>query len=78
MTCALPKESELRRHDDAGSVAVKTRKLPAPLTFRMQRLFLITVKTKTWSFRKIQDAHRKDRAEDARALKSGKISPAEL
>ncbi len=36
------------------------------------------VKTKTMSFRKIQEAHRKERAADVRALKSGEISAAKL
>jgi len=36
------------------------------------------VRTKTVSFRKIEEAHRKDRASDARALKSGSVSAREL
>lgn len=32
----------------------------------------------TVSFRKIQNAHQKERAEDARALRSGKTSPRKL
>ena len=49
-----------------------------PLTSGAQRLSSFRVKTKTMSFREIQDAHRKNRAADARALKSGKISAEEL
>jgi hypothetical protein len=36
------------------------------------------VKTRTVSFREIQDAHKKERAEDSRALRAGTISAAEL
>ncbi|MEI7913032.1 MAG: hypothetical protein WCK77_25710 [Verrucomicrobiota bacterium] len=36
------------------------------------------MKTKTVSFRKIEAAHRKDRATDARALRSGIVSVRDL
>ncbi len=36
------------------------------------------VKPRTVSFRKIQEAHKKERAADARALRSGKVSAREL
>ena len=53
--------------------------MPSVLTeSRRQINIRPVVKTKAVSFREIEDAHRKDRASDTRALRSGKVTAREL